>query len=191
MNRIRLYLRVEEALSNSNCQRGVAGPYHLSDPADSLASSSRNNNNNNNMDICVFCGNPIDADYIVDDATYDRACAETLDTLSDYFDDLIDSAVNLPDYDVVYGDGVLSVDLGPVNGMYVINRQKPSKQIWLSSPISGQKRYDYILPPGHGTGHWIDQETGETLHEILQVEMGQKFRGQSVNFLMLPYTSHN
>lgn len=111
MNRIRLYLRVAEALSNINCQRRFAGlaPYKLSDLADLSGSSSSSSNDNDNMDICVFCGNPIDADYIVDDATYDRVCAETLDTLSDYFDDLIDSAVNLPDYDVVYG--VSSLDL--------------------------------------------------------------------------------
>lgn len=29
----------------------------------------------------------------------------------------------------------------PPNGTYVINKQPPNKQIWLSSPVSGPDRY--------------------------------------------------
>ena len=32
--------------------------------------------------------------------------------------------------------------ISPNVGTYVINKQTPNKQIWLSSPISGPKRYD-------------------------------------------------
>ena len=38
--------------------------------------------------------------------------------------------------------GVIEFDLEKV-GTYVINKQPPNKQIWLSSPISGPFRFDY------------------------------------------------
>lgn len=36
-------------------------------------------------------------------AQYERICNETLDSLSEYFEDLIEAAAHLPDADVVYG----------------------------------------------------------------------------------------
>ena len=32
----------------------------------------------------------------------------------------------------------------PPKGTYVLNKQPPNKQIWLSSPVSGPKRYDWV-----------------------------------------------
>lgn len=32
----------------------------------------------------------------------------------------------------------------PPRGTYVLNKQPPNKQIWLSSPLSGPKRFDYV-----------------------------------------------
>ena len=37
---------------------------------------------------------------------------------------------------------MLTVSFG-AQGTYVINKQTPNQQIWLSSPTSGPKRYDY------------------------------------------------
>lgn len=37
-------------------------------------------------------------------------------------------------------------------GTYVLNKQPPNKQIWLSSPISGPKRYDWVAYDGGGGG---------------------------------------
>jgi frataxin len=37
--------------------------------------------------------------------------------------------------------GVLSITVDGV-GEYVLNKQPPAKQIWLSSPVSGPKRFD-------------------------------------------------
>ena len=36
---------------------------------------------------------------------------------------------------------MLTINLGGDYGVYVINKQTPNKQIWLSSPISGPQRY--------------------------------------------------
>lgn len=69
-----------------------------------------------------------------------------------------------------FQDGVLTVFLGPSYGTYVINRQTPNKQIWLSSPTSGPKRYDLILKNG---GYWIYKHDGVTLHKLLQDEISK------------------
>lgn len=67
-------------------------------------------------------------------------------------------------------DGVLTVFLGPSYGTYVINRQTPNKQIWLSSPVSGPKRYDLITKNG---GYWVYKHDGVTLHKLLQDEISK------------------
>lgn len=35
----------------------------------------------------------------------------------------------------------------PPHGTYVLNKQPPNQQIWISSPISGPCRFGYIAPP--------------------------------------------
>ncbi|VVD04680.1 unnamed protein product [Leptidea sinapis] len=67
-------------------------------------------------------------------------------------------------------DGVLTIFLGPEHGTYVINRQTPNKQIWLSSPVSGPKRYDLALENG---GYWVYKHDGVTLHKLLQSEISK------------------
>ncbi|XP_012064429.1 PREDICTED: frataxin homolog, mitochondrial [Atta cephalotes] len=96
---------------------------------------------------------------------YEKICDETLDSLTEYFEELVETAVHLPDADVSYGDGVLTVKFGKPYGTYVINRQTPNKQIWLSSPKSGPKRYDFV------NSQWIYKHDGKTLHELLNNEI--------------------
>lgn len=75
----------------------------------------------------------------------------------------LEAAADLnPELDVEYSDGVMNVALNI--GTYVINRQPPSKQIWLSSPTSGPKRFDYV----EGTG-WVYKD-GTVLKELLEQE---------------------
>ncbi|XP_017042094.1 frataxin homolog, mitochondrial [Drosophila ficusphila] len=129
----------------------------------------------------------IEADCSLDSATYERVCSDTLDALSDYFEELTENATELQGTDVAYGDGVLTVNLGQKHGTYVINRQTPNKQIWLSSPTSGPKRFDFV-----GTveaGRWIYKHSGQSLHELLQEEIPGILTTQSVDFSHLPYFS--
>ena len=46
--------------------------------------------------------------------------------------------------DPTLADGVLTVKLGGKFGTYVINKQTPNKQLWLSSPVSGPARFDLV-----------------------------------------------
>lgn len=82
------------------------------------------------------------------------------------------------DVEVDYSAGVLTISCPP-NGTYVINKQPPNKQIWLSSPVSGPKRYDYVLAgegqnekEGGGTGEWIYLRDGTNMTELLMKELG-------------------
>lgn len=62
--------------------------------------------------------------------------------------------------------GVLTVKLGS-HGTYVINKQTPNRQIWLSSPVSGPFRYDYHA------GSWVYHRDGRELVSQLQQELKQ------------------
>ncbi|XP_066603507.1 frataxin, mitochondrial [Prorops nasuta] len=97
--------------------------------------------------------------------SFEKISDETLESLNDYFDQIIEQADHLEDADVSFGDGVLTVKFGNPYGTYVINRQTPNKQIWLSSPKSGPKRYDYT------NGKWIYKHDGKSLHELLNSEI--------------------
>ena len=61
------------------------------------------------------------------------------------------------------------------NRTYVLNKQPPNKQIWLSSPLSGPKRYDYVTPASGG-GDWVYLRDGSTLSGLLEEEIGVKMR---------------
>ena len=82
--------------------------------------------------------------------------------------------------DVTLSSGVLNVHLGRKEGTYVINKQSPNEQIWLSSPISGPARFDYC--PKEKA--WVYAHTGQTLHELLNKEIAIKIlkSGSSAGF---------
>ncbi|KAG5860844.1 hypothetical protein JTB14_038280 [Gonioctena quinquepunctata] len=106
---------------------------------------------------------------------FEKVCEETLDSLTDFFEKLVESNKELEKADISYSSGVLNIDLGK-HGTYVINRQSPNKQIWLSSPLSGPKRYDFF-PEDHC---WIYKHDSKTLHQLLESEIS-KILGEKIN----------
>ncbi|KAM4054198.1 frataxin, mitochondrial [Anomaloglossus baeobatrachus] len=101
----------------------------------------------------------------LDETTYERLAADTLYSLAEFFEDLADQPFTPSDYDVSFGNGVLTVKVGKNFGTYVINKQTPNRQIWLSSPTSGPKRYDW-------TGKsWVYSHDGVSLHQLLEQEL--------------------
>ncbi|KAF3423635.1 hypothetical protein E2986_04525 [Frieseomelitta varia] len=126
--------------------------------------------------IAYFSSNNSTGFSIAEELTpvqFEKVSDETLDSLTEYFDEIIEQATHLSDADVSYGDGVLTIKFGNSHGTYVINRQTPNKQIWLSSPKSGPKRYDFV------NGRWIYKHDGKTLHELLNDEIPAIIRGQT------------
>ncbi|KAI9666976.1 MAG: Mitochondrial chaperone Frataxin [Alyxoria varia] len=82
------------------------------------------------------------------------------------------------DLDVEYSAGVLTI-IVPDKGTYVLNKQPPNKQIWLSSPISGPKRYDWVVvgqsipsKQGGATGDWVYLRDGSRLKDLMHTELG-------------------
>ncbi|XP_052873089.1 frataxin homolog, mitochondrial [Anopheles cruzii] len=125
----------------------------------------------------------------VNSATFEAVCSDTLESLCDYFEEMVEATTALNQADVTYSDGVLTVNFGQPHGTYVINRQSPNRQIWLSSPTSGPKRYDFVPNKpavNSGSGYWLYRHDGVTLHELLQAEVSQ-IAGRQLNFLALPH----
>lgn len=61
----------------------------------------------------------------------------------------------------------------------MLNKQPPNKQIWLSSPVSGPKRFDYVVTgesmnqkEGAGEEDWVYLRDGTSLAEVLRKELG-------------------
>ncbi|RYP62181.1 hypothetical protein DL769_007422 [Monosporascus sp. CRB-8-3] len=111
----------------------------------------------------------------ITDAQYHELSDEYLDNLLHRFETAQDER---DDLDVEYSAGVMNINISAL-GTYVINKQPPNKQIWLSSPISGPKRFDYVIvsdgqdqKEGTGTGGWVYLRDGTTLNEILTGETG-------------------
>uniref|UniRef100_A0A1B6DGM7 ferroxidase n=1 Tax=Clastoptera arizonana TaxID=38151 RepID=A0A1B6DGM7_9HEMI len=133
----------------------------------------------NNLKFCLILPNQnsilnhkfstdISEETLQNGVVFESICEETLESLYEFFDELVESHPKLKTADVIYADGVLTINLGSTFGTYVINRQSPNRQIWLSSPISGPKRYDYI-PRRDG---WIYRHDNKfSLHQLLQFEI--------------------
>ncbi|ODM93096.1 Frataxin, mitochondrial, partial [Orchesella cincta] len=105
---------------------------------------------------------------------YEVIAEDTLESLTTYFDEIVEKST-LEEADVSYGSGVLTIKLGP-HGTYVINKQTPNKQIWLSSPSSGPKRYDFINKT------WIYRHDGMSLYQLLNSEIPNLLQIRDIDF---------
>ncbi|KAM0426964.1 hypothetical protein ACHAPT_007862 [Fusarium lateritium] len=109
------------------------------------------------------------------DGEYHELADEYLDDIVGKFEELQDER---EDIDVEFSAGVLTISW-PEKGTYVINKQPPNKQIWLSSPISGPKRYDWCVfgegqneKEGTAVGDWIYARDGSSLNQVFLEELG-------------------
>ncbi|XP_033750951.1 frataxin, mitochondrial-like [Pecten maximus] len=98
---------------------------------------------------------------------FEELAEETLERLSEKFDDIAETVDCDDEYDVSYGSGVLTAKISREWGTYVINKQTPNKQIWLSSPVSGPKRYDYV------DKRWIYKHDGVPMMDLLTQELSE------------------
>ncbi|UNI19945.1 Ferroxidase [Purpureocillium takamizusanense] len=108
------------------------------------------------------------------DTAYHELADQYLDTVLAKFEQLQDAR---EDIDIEYSAGVMTITVAD-KGTYVINKQPPNKQIWLSSPISGPKRYDWCIigegqgeKEGTGSGNWIYTRDGVSLNDLILEEL--------------------
>lgn len=97
----------------------------------------------------------------VTDREFGQIANEYLETLCEDVEDL---QGDFPQIDIELTQGVMTLTVAP-GKTYVINKQPPNKQIWLSSPISGPKRYNLI------GGRWITLRDNTALTDLLQAEL--------------------
>ena len=83
-------------------------------------------------------------------------------------------AAGIPEADLEYSQGVLTLELG-THGTYVINKQSPNKQLWMSSPVSGPVRYDWQ------DGIWQYKHDGHQLHSRLQNELRTSLKQDNID----------
>ncbi|KAI0034901.1 hypothetical protein K488DRAFT_83508 [Vararia minispora EC-137] len=124
---------------------------------------------------------------------YHAIADHTMEYLLERLEEVLDE-VGDPSYEVDYSSGVLTLKLGH-HGTYVINKQPPNKQIWLSSPHSGPKRYDLSFPKrdwvylrdDRSLGELLDDELGETLDaEGFELEIGKEVQRTVTEHFKLP-----
>ncbi|KAK2053430.1 frataxin [Colletotrichum caudatum] len=108
------------------------------------------------------------------DAEYHELSDAHLEAILTQLEEIADAREGV---DVEYAAGVLTVTF-PENGTYVINKQPPNKQIWLSSPVSGPKRYDWVVvgdsqndKEGTAAGAWVYTRDGSTLDDLFLKEL--------------------
>ncbi|CAN6574361.1 unnamed protein product [Malus baccata var. baccata] len=92
-----------------------------------------------------FCSSPLNLDddtnipaaidyhSVLQEDEFHRLADSTIQDLQEKFEEYGDS-VQVDDFDIDYGNEVLTLKLGD-RGTYVLNKQTPNRQIWLSSPM--------------------------------------------------------
>ncbi|MCL7046333.1 hypothetical protein MKW94_011452 [Papaver nudicaule] len=133
---------------------------------------------NSTISSRVFCSRPLNLDEAQGPAPIDygsllqedefHTLADcTIHDLQEKFEEYGDS-VELDGFDVDYGNQVLTLKLGGL-GTYVMNKQTPNRQIWMSSPVSGPSRFDW----DKSSEAWVYRRTKAKLLQLLESEVEQ------------------
>ncbi|WVQ77534.1 iron donor protein CyaY [Cryptococcus sp. DSM 104548] len=106
---------------------------------------------------------------------YDEVADRDMETLHENLE-IFCEQFGKDDWEVEYSSGVLNLTLPPY-GTYVLNKQPPNLQIWLSSPLSGPNRFEFQPASleeeeeGVWEGVWVSCRDGERLGGILEKEL--------------------
>lgn len=91
----------------------------------------------------------------MDERAFEALAGATLDRLADALEQgLADDA------DVELRGGILTVEL-EAGGQFVLNRHAPTREVWLSSPVSGASHF------ARRGEAWISTRGGERLEDVL------------------------
>lgn len=107
----------------------------------------------------------------MDESAFEAAAETTLTRLYTVIDETLADEV-----DAELRGGILTLELED-GRQYVINKHAPSKQIWLSSPVSGAAHFDYDA----SSKSWRSTRGGPPLAERLAGEL-KAATGQDVAF---------
>jgi frataxin len=96
----------------------------------------------------------------MDEQEFIALAGRTLERWAEVIDD------NAEDFDVDCDGSVLTIELEDER-IFIVNRHRPLKQIWLSSPISGASHYVWKAEEGA----WVATKTDDRLHVLLSREL--------------------
>jgi len=99
---------------------------------------------------------------VISDSEFDMHADETLEHLMEILEDALGDQL-----DVDLEGGILSIELDS-GGQYVINKHKPNRQIWMSSPVSGASHFEYNAETG-----WVGTRDAGNLNRILAQELSE------------------
>ncbi|XP_058210712.1 frataxin, mitochondrial [Rhododendron vialii] len=117
---------------------------------------------------------PVDYSSLLQEEEFHKLADSTIHDLLEKLEEYGDS-VDIDGFDIDYGNQVLTLRLGTL-GTYVVNKQTPNRQIWMSSPLSGPSRFDW----DRDAQAWIYRRTKSNLFQVLESELEQ-LCGQSIN----------
>ncbi|CAL5403556.1 unnamed protein product [Camellia sinensis] len=122
---------------------------------------------------------PIDYSSLVQEDEFHKLADSTIHDLLEKLEGQLKKeygdSVDIDGFDIDYGNQVLTVKLGTL-GTYVLNKQTPNRQIWLSSPVSGPSRFDC----DQDAQAWVYRRTKANLVEVLKNEL-EHLCGQPIN----------
>ncbi|XP_042521103.1 frataxin, mitochondrial [Macadamia integrifolia] len=109
----------------------------------------------------------IDYRSILEEDEFHCVADATINDLQEKLEEYGDS-IQIDGFDIDYANQVLTLKLGN-SGTYVLNKQTPNRQIWLSSPVSGPSRFDW----DRSGQSWIYRRTKANLIQLLEIELEQ------------------
>ncbi|KAL3698951.1 hypothetical protein R1sor_016973 [Riccia sorocarpa] len=110
---------------------------------------------------------PVNPSTLLDEELFHELADDILHQLQEKIE-ILGEDLNVDGFDSDYSSGVLTIRLGQL-GTYVINKQTPNRQIWLSSPVSGPGRYDWV----ESEKGWVYRRTKAELVSLLEKEFSQ------------------
>ncbi|KAK6918948.1 Frataxin/CyaY [Dillenia turbinata] len=133
----------------------------------SLSSISHNNFSSRSLNLNDDSPGTAAIDYrsLLQEDEYHKLADSTIQDLLEKLEEYGDS-IEVDGFDIDYGNQVLTLKLGSL-GTYVLNKQTPNRQLWLSSPVSGPSRFDW----DHNAQAWIYRRTRANLVEVLESEL--------------------
>lgn len=104
-------------------------------------------------------------------------------TAADTFLESIESAVDALEHaeveEISCNGGVLTLETAH-HGTYILNKQAPNVQLWLSSPISGPHHYDMVILKSEADGGeviaWLSDHDGHSLQQKLEQELSETLK---------------
>ncbi|GAB2242594.1 hypothetical protein Droror1_Dr00019369 [Drosera rotundifolia] len=105
---------------------------------------------------------PIDYRCLLQEDEFHQLADSTIHDLQQNLEEYGDR-IQIDGFDVDYGNQVLTLKLGDL-GTYVLNKQTPNRQIWLSSPVSGPSRFDWE----RSDQAWVYQRNKWNLSRLLE-----------------------